>query len=144
VRWRVLIAAILVAGPRGASAQTPPAPTDWYATNMFRVESWRFFEPPQGGGDPTSTYIGNRLRFGLRRASPRVELQAAGQYVQLGWLPEDASGPGPLGLGAVYFDHAGSRNPGEIYLKYLNVRFRDVAPGFQCRRGVSVHLWCRG
>ena len=115
-------------------AQAPPAPTDWYARNVTRVESWGFFEPVVGG-DPTSTYVGNRLTAGGRRDTPNVEWHAAVQYVQLGWLPQRATGPGPLGLGAVYFDHAGAVHPGEIYLKYLNARFKRLLPGLAVQVG---------
>ena len=130
-----LAIAMLCAGSAASFGQSPPATTDWYARNMTRVELWRFFEPPPGGGDPTSAYVGNRLQFGFRRVAPRVELQAAGQFVQLGWLPADASGPGPLGLGAVYFDHAGTTHPGEVYLKYLNVRLKEVVSGLSVQVG---------
>ncbi len=118
-------------------AQTPASPpaTEWLVRNLTRVESWRYFEPQPGGGDPTSTYAGTRFYMGLRRSTRRVDLQAAAHVVQLGWLPDDAIGPGPLGLGAVYFDHAGSTHPGEIYLKYLNVRFKDVLPGLAVQAG---------
>jgi hypothetical protein len=115
-------------------AQTPAATTDWYARNTTRVEMWSFFEPVVGG-DPTSAYVGNRLLFGARRETPDVELHVAGQFVQLGWLPRRATGPGPLGLGAVYFDHAGSTHPGETYLKYLNARFKEVLPGLSVQVG---------
>ncbi len=116
-------------------AQAPAPATEWLVRNMTRVESWRFFEPRPGGGDPTSTYVGTRFYFGVRRTAQRVDVQAAAQFVQLGWLPENAVGPGPLGLGAVYYDHAGSTHPGEIYLKYLNVRFKDVLPGLSVQAG---------
>ena len=125
----------LVPGASTSFAQAPAPATEWLVRNMTRVESWRFFEPAPGGGDPESAYVGNRFYFGVRRIQPRVDLQAAAQFVQLGWLPDDASGPGPLGLGAVYFDHAGARHPGEIYLKYLNARFKDVMPGLTVQAG---------
>jgi hypothetical protein len=129
-----LLLAALCCGSGTVLGQTPTAPTDWYARSTTRVESWSFFEPA-AGGDPTSTYAGTRLLFGVRRDGPRVDLHAAGQVVQLGWLPERASGPGPLGLGAVYFDHAASSHPGEIYLKYFSVRFKQVAPGLSVQVG---------
>lgn len=150
---RVLVAiplTLALIGPSAANAQTAAAPqppaaqavqtpqnpvTTWYLRNMTRVEAWDFFDPHAGGGDPTSTFVGNRLQFGVRRVAPRLDIQAAGQYVQLGWLPEHASGPGPLGLGATYFDHAGERDPGQLYLKYLNARFKDVAPGVTIQVG---------
>jgi Alginate export len=127
--------AILFMGSSLTFAQAPPASTAWLARNLTRVESWRFFEPPPGGGDPTSTYLATRFYLGVQRIEPRVDLQAAAHIVQLGWLPELAAGPGPLGLGAVYFDHAGSTHPGEIYLKYLNARFKGVLPGLSLQVG---------
>jgi hypothetical protein len=134
-RVAALMFGLLGVGVSSSAAQTPPRTTEWFARNLTRVESWRFFEPPSGGGDPTSTYVGTRFHFGVRRTERRVDLQAAGQFVQLGWLPEHATGPGPLGLGAVYYDHAGSTHPGEIYLKYLNARFRDVLPRLSVQVG---------
>lgn len=134
MRTALVLATLSMSAVQG-NAQTSATTTDWYARNMTRLESWLFFEPASGGGDPTSTYLGNRLQFGFRRRGPRVDLQAAGQFVQLGWLPARAAGPGPLGLGAVYFDHAGTRHPGEAYLKYLNVRFKEVAPGVSVQVG---------
>jgi hypothetical protein len=77
-----------------SQAQTPLRQTEWLVRNMTRVETWRFFEPPPGGGDPTSTYVGTRFYVGVRRVEPRVDLR----------------------LGAVYFDHAGAMPPGEFYL----------------------------
>jgi hypothetical protein len=124
----------LLASAAFAQAPAPPVP-NWFARNTTRVESWSFFEPPPGGGDPTSTYAGTRLQIGVRRTTARVEMQAAVQFVQLGWLPEGAVGPGPLGLGAVYFEHAGTPHPRELYLKYLNARFKDFASGLSLQLG---------
>jgi hypothetical protein len=130
----LLLTALCIGSPESHAQTTAPA-TEWLVRNMTRVESWRFFEPRPGGGDPTSTYVGTRFSFGVRRTTPRVDLQAAAQFVQIGWLPDHGVGPGPLGLGAVYFDHAGSTHPGEIYLKYLNARFKDVLPGLTVQVG---------
>jgi hypothetical protein len=134
-RIAALLLGLLGVGASASEAQTPSRSTEWFARNATRLESWRFFEPPPGAGDPTSTYVGTRLHFGVRRTGRHVDLHAAGQFVQLGWLPQDASGPGPLGLGAVYYDHAGSTHPGEIYLKYLSARFREVLPGLSVQAG---------
>ena len=131
----VWLLVLLCLGPSASFAQAPAPTVEWLVRNMSRVESWRFFEPRPGGGDPTSTYVGTRFYFGARRTAPRTDVQAAAQFVQLGWLPENAVGPGPLGLGAVYYDHAGSTHPGEIYLKYLNVRFKNVLPGLSVQVG---------
>ena len=125
-----LTVVLLFPGPGLAQATTA-----WYVRNTTRVESWDFFHPQAGGGDPTYAFVGNRLLAGWQRVSPRLDVQAAAQYVQLGWLPGDAVGPGPLGLGAVYYTHAEERHPGELYLKYLNVRFKDLAPGLSLQAG---------
>ena len=117
---------------QSALAQTTTA---WSLRNTTRVEMWNFFHPQPGGGDPTYAFVGNRLLAGWNRVSPRLDVQAAAQYVQLGWLPEDAVGPGPLGLGAAYYTHAEERHPGELYLKYLNIRFKDLAPGLSLQAG---------
>ncbi len=119
------------AAPRSASAQTAPAPAappraSWTlsAVNLTRVESWKFFEPPPSGGNPDYTFAGNRLRLGLTWASPRLEVAGAVQYVQFGGLPDDAIGPGPLGTGALYYEHAGSTTSRGVYLRTLNLRAR--------------------
>lgn len=116
--------------PPAATAQPagPPGPA-WFVRNTTRVESWRFFEPNPGGGDPDYTFIANRLLFGGRQAFPRWEWQAAGQYAQFGNLPEQAFGPGPLGTGGAYFDASQDTASHQVYLKYLNARFKGVAPG---------------
>lgn len=142
--WRAVVLGFVL--PHAAYAQaraTPPSPepikgaasTSWYVRNTTRLESWDFFEPHPGGGDPTSRYVGDRLQIGLLRTAPRIDVQAAAQFVQLGWLPDDAFGPGPLGLGAVYYDHAEERHPGELYVKYLNMRFKDITPGLSVQLG---------
>jgi hypothetical protein len=135
VRSAVIGLTVVLLFPRLAPAQTTTA---WYLRNTTRVESWDFFHPHPGGGDPTNTFIGNRLLAGWKRVAPRLDVQAAVQYVQLGWLPEDAVGPGPLGLGAVYYTHAEERHPGELYLKYLHVASKTWCPGYRCRPAASV------
>jgi hypothetical protein len=132
----VLLVVIAAAGP--ASAQQPPAdtpPVRWQVRNTTRVESWSFFEPPPGGGDPDYTFIANRLFLGIGYRRPRVELEGAVQYVQFGNLPDDASGPGPLGTGALYFDHAGRTDSHQVYLRTAQARFRNIAPGLDVQVG---------
>ncbi len=127
-------------------AQTqPPSPLPAAATtksrfvpvlrNVTRVESWSFFEPPPGGGDPRYSFIANRLLAGVRHVGARHEIDATAQYVQFGGLPDDASGPGALGTGATYFDHNRRGDSRQVYLKSLNVLFRDVVPGLNVRAG---------
>ena len=128
-----LTAAIVSMVPAsGALAQTatPPAqaqaPSAWRVTvsNLTRVESWRFFEPAPAGGDPDYAFIANRLRVTATLRRPRFDLSAAGQYGQFGGLPSGASGPGALGTGALYFQHAGSPDSRGLYLRTLDLRVR--------------------
>jgi len=104
---------------------SPPA-SPWRATltNITRFESWSFFTPPPGGGDPDSNFVGNRLRAGLSRSWPRVDIAGALQYVQFGGLPDRAVGPGFLGTGGLYYFHAGSTTSHGVYVPALNVRFK--------------------
>jgi hypothetical protein len=127
-----------IAGGQGPTAVRPaqarPA-TTLFARNMTRLESWRFFEPRAGGGDPHSTFIGNRLLFGIRHSTPRWEAHAAGQYVQFGGLPERAVGPGPLGTGAAYFDASADTSSRGVYLKTLNLTLKSLTPGLDLQLG---------
>jgi len=140
----ILIAVALLLAPGSASvaeAQTrapddpqPPA-TAWFLRNWSRLESWSFFEPPPGGGDHAYVYPVNRLQAGVRRDARRYALTAALQYVQFGGLPRDAVGPGPLGLGAVYFAHAGRSDSHQVYLRYLHLQVKEVLPGVTLQVG---------
>ena len=124
------------------SPQRPPDPsiTVWFVRNWTRAELWRFFEPPAGGGNNDYAYGADRLQLGVRRTTPRVALTAALQYVQFGGLPADAVGPGPLGLGAVYFGHAGRSDSREVYLRYLNLQVKNLPLGFRVQAGRMAHL----
>jgi len=55
--------------------------------------------------------------------------------VQFGGLPDRAVGPGPLGAGAVYFAHAGRSDSRQVYLRYLNLSLKDLAPGLTVQAG---------
>ena len=120
-----------------AAPAAPPAAT-WQASavNVTRFESWGFFEPQPGGGDPDYAFLGNRLRIEARRRWRRVEVTLAAQHVGLVGLPTGASGPGALGTGALYFDQGGRReNPQQLYLRYAIVRFPNVLPGVDLQLG---------
>ena len=109
--------------------------TTWTLRNWTRVESWRFFEPPLGGGDHEYAYPANRLQVGVRRSAARYVFTAALQHVQFAGLPKGAVGPGPLGLGAVYFAHAGRSDSHQLYLRYLNVQLKNLFPGVNVQVG---------
>jgi hypothetical protein len=132
--------AALILTTSSAASQTPQVPspdsarTTWSVRNWTRSELWSFFEPPPGGGNNDYVFAANRLQLGYRRTAHRVDVSAALQYVQFAGLPDDAVGPGPLGLGAVYFAHAGRSDSHQVYLRYLNVRVKDFLP----RMGVQV------
>jgi hypothetical protein len=111
------------------TAKPEAATTTFFARNWTRVESWRFFEPRPGGGEPDYTFVANRLQAGVRHTRPRWEVTGALQYVQFGGLPERAIGPGALGTGALYFDASQDTNSNQVYLKTLNLRLTPT-PGF--------------
>ena len=117
-------AAVVAAWPCPLRAQAPPAPseTHWFLRNWTRIESWHFFEPSPGGGDPDYTDVANRLQVGVERHAPRIDVMGALQYVQFGGLPSDATGPGALGTGALYFDQGGGSDSHHLYLRYLTGR----------------------
>ena len=138
----MLCVCLTLAAPSAARAQaqppSSPAPIQpsvrWSVTNTTRVESWRFFHPPPGGGDPDYDFVANRLNIGLTAAWPRVDLAAGVQYVQLGNLPAGAAGPGALGTGALYYAHSGRRDARGLYVRTLFGRLR-VADGITVQAG---------
>ncbi len=138
----MFLAAVAAGTP--ALAQTPAptpkpnAPSGFTLTlrDVTRVESWRFFEPNPGGADPDYTYLANRLQLELKRAWPRVDLQVTAQHAGFVGLPDDATGPGPLGLGSLYFEQGGrSSHPQQLWLRYANARFKQVLPGLDVTVG---------
>ena len=138
--WAALLSSVLLVPAyclAGQAAASPPekAETTWFVRDWTRIEQWGFFEPPPGGGDNEYAYAANRLQAGVLRRARRYDLSAALQYVHFGGLPTGAVGPGPLGLGAVYFSHAGRTDSHQVYLRYLNIQLKDLAPGLSVRIG---------
>lgn len=139
-RALTLVAVLGITSPSLVSAQaarpgTPPARVTLHARNTTRVESWRFFEPNAGGGEPRYTFIANRLLATADVRMPHVDLAAGVQFVQFGNLPDRASGPGPLGTGPQYFDHAGSRHSRGVYLRTVNIRWTPPVAGLRVQAG---------
>ena len=139
-----LVTAALSAGPTTAPAQpaapvpAPPPPSTWRISgiNLLRLESWRFFEPRQGGGDPDYAFLADRLRVDLRGHWRRVDLMLAGQYVGMAGLPARAIGPGALGTGSLYFDQGGRHTSSQqLYLRVANLRFPNAVPGVDLQVG---------
>lgn len=118
------------------AAQAPPPTWRISAVNTLRLESWRYFEPRPGGGDPESAFVGDRLRVDLRGHWSKVDLTLAAQVVGMAGLPDRAIGPGALGLGALYFDQGGRRSTsGQVYLRSANLRLPSLAPGLDVTIG---------
>lgn len=123
--------------PRSPAA-TPPAATGFTLglRDTTRAEVWRYFEPEPGGGDPNSVFVANRLQLELSRTWRKVDLQVTAQHVGFAGLPRTASGPGPLGLGSLYFDQGGrSTHPQQLWLRYGNVRLKQLLPGLDLTVG---------
>jgi Alginate export len=132
----LVVASALATEAHAQEPDSPPATETRVAVrNWTRVESWHFFEPPAGGGDHEYTYPVNRLQAIVRRSGPRVDITGGLQYVQFAGLPRGAVGPGPLGLGAVYFAHAGQPDSHQLYLRYLNAQIKNVSPGLSVQVG---------
>ena len=126
----VLLLLLVCAAPAAAQSAAPPPP-EWQpiVRNLTRAEFWRFFEPlpSPAAGDPQTAHIGNRLYAGVRWRRGLFEATAAVQYVQFGGLPVDASGPGALGTGALYYDHSGDTASSQVYLRTASVALRGIA-----------------
>ncbi|BCS35364.1 hypothetical protein TBR22_A45910 [Luteitalea sp. TBR-22] len=142
-RATVLVVALIALVPHTVAAQaaapttaTAPAGFTLSLRDWTRAESWQYFEPNPGGGDPDYAFVANRLQLELRRAWRRAEVQLTAQHVGFVGLPSTASGPGPLGLGALYYDQGGrTTHPQQLWLRYANVRFTQVLPGLDIRVG---------
>jgi hypothetical protein len=141
-RLVAVLVSVLVAGTP-AVAQNAPAPPPTlqpFVRNWTRVEVWRYFTPPPGSatftpGDPDAAHVGNRLQAGVRVRRGVVDATAALQYVQFGWLPPDAIGPGALGTGALYFDHSGDTSSSQVFVKAANVAFRRLGGSLDVQIG---------
>lgn len=145
-RWADRVVSLTILWSMSASvgsAQPSPSPSPppippWRvsAVNVIRAESWRYFEPRPGGGDPAYAFLADRFRLDVRGHWRRVDLTVGTQYVGMAGLPDGAIGPGALGTGALYFDQGGRRaNSSALYLRFANLRFPNVRPGFDLQVG---------
>lgn len=141
--WARLAVVALLGLETTALAQPPapvtPAPIPTWrlsAVNTVRLESWRFFDPRPGGGEPDYTYLGDRLRVDVRGHWAKADVTLGVQYVGMAGLPGGAVGPGALGLGALYYDQGGRRsNASQVYLRFANVRLPNVVRGVDLTLG---------
>jgi len=115
-----------------ATAQEPPRVTAT-ASNITRVESWSFFQPridalaltAEPIGDPTYTFLADRIELGARVEGTRFDISGAFNYVRLENLPTNAIGPGGLGSGAFYFAATGVRYSYQLYLSELTLKVKS-------------------
>lgn len=107
-----------------------------FLTNVSRLESWSFFDPPAGQGDPTYTFLSNRARLGVRVTSRKLDVEGAFQYAQIVRLPQRSIGlAGPLGTGALYFNAARAPEAYQLYFKTLYARVKNIVPGVSVAAG---------
>jgi len=125
---------VLVIDVSLTSAQDTPN-EDIVVTPFFRdvtrAETWSFFDPGPAGGDPTYSFLGNRMSFGVNVSTPRWEAAGTFQYVQLFRLPPASIGPGALGSGAYYFYSAGNPSAYQFYARALNFGFKSKDKGLR-------------
>jgi hypothetical protein len=99
-------------------------------SNVTRVESWSYFQPPVDSftpvGDPDYTFIGDRAELGVRVDGSRFDLRGAFNYVRIENLPTRAIGPGAFGPGAFYFAATGVRYSYQLYLGELTARINSA------------------
>lgn len=140
---RAILLALWIVHPSTGLAQpsassAPSSVPTWRvsAVNVIRAESWRYFEPRPGGGDPEYAFLADRFRVDLRGHWQRVNLTLGVQYVGMAGLPDGAIGPGALGTGALYFDQGGRQvNSSQLYLRFANLRFANLRPGIDLQVG---------
>jgi hypothetical protein len=112
---------LAVAAPLSAQpASDEPPRVRLVLRDVTRVESWSYFAPAAGAGDPTYSFIGNRATLGVRATSTRIDVEGAFQYAQLAGLPTRSfSTAGPLGPGAMHFDAARGSRAYQLYFRQL-------------------------
>ncbi len=124
--------ALVACVPHGLSAQVPGTAEPRLETtatleNLTRVETWRFFEPPEPDANPDYSFIGNRAYLGIGVRSSRFDLSGGFAYTSLGPLPANAfGGGGPMGTGALYRAAAGAKTSYQLYLSDLNLSLHDA------------------
>lgn len=115
-------------GPAAAQDQPPvDAPPQIAAEvrNLTRIETWRFFDPPDPAIDPDYTFWGNRSDIDIGVRGRRLDLSGGFAYVRAENLPTDAIGPGGLGTGAFYY--AASQQPFsyQVFITTLSAQLHD-------------------
>lgn len=99
-------------------------------SNVTRVESWSYFQPPdrvfEPTGKPDYTFFGDRAELGAAVEGARFDLSGSFNYVRLENLPRHAIGPGGLGTGAFYFAASGINYSYQLYMSGVSVRIKSA------------------
>jgi hypothetical protein len=125
-----------------APAAAPAAPdqqVEVSASNLTRVETWRYFDPLTAQVDPDYTFWGNRSDLALRVRGPRFDLAGGFAYVRAEQLPQAAIGPGGLGTGAFYFAASGVPYSYQVFLTSLAVSWHDARRRLAVSAGRMAH-----
>ena len=98
--------------------------------------------PRSGGFSPRRLPPAIRVRIWRqplagRRTTPRTPLRDPGGAAEraVRRIAGLAAGSGPLGHGATYYSHAGRTDSHQVYLRYLNVQLKELAPGLSVQVG---------
>lgn len=130
LRQVVAAAALLVWLPISARAQdtgmSSEPEVEARVSNVTRVETWRFFEPPLPDVDPDYTFVGNRSDLEVHVRTGKVDFGGGFAYVRVQELPTDAIGPGGLGTGAFYFAASGLPYSYQVFLTGLTASFHTA------------------
>lgn len=134
-------AASAAGSPSAAPAPAPAATgadgeTSFLVENVTRVELWRYFQPPSGGGrQPDYTFAGTRFSLGAAYRGARWASRGTLQYVRVENLPAGAIGPGLLGTGAMYFFQAAGAFSYQFYLRELSLAWQRADGGAWIQAG---------
>ena len=135
----LLSGSAIAATTQSAAPAAPEAPeneVEPVIRDVTRFDAWSFFEPRSPDADPDYLLLGNRATLGVRLDKPRFRVFGAFQYAQLVGLPRRATGPGPLGPGALYYDAARTPEAYQLYFKALSIRVKKFfAPSVSIEAG---------
>ena len=133
---------IVSSSPRAVAQGEPPpaappgATVTGYFRDLSRVESWSFFEPRPGGGDPDYSFFANRATLGVRVTSRRLDVDGAFQYAQIMRVAADArSGRARSAPAACTYFSAENTEAFQLYFKTMMLRVKDVFPGVSFAAG---------
>ena len=136
-----LIFALSWASNAAAGQAVPPAPATstpplrWQVRDTTRVETWRYFEPKPGGGDPDYTFVANRLLFSLDcagRASSSVVACSTSSSAACRRPRAARDHSAPVRFTSITPAAPDSR---QVYLRTLQLRLKNLAPGVDVQMG---------